>query len=162
MSVGIQWAVNVLDYSNAINQIHKIITQNKNNADSIQEIVDFLYKNFEKYSWVGIYLIKENNLLLGPWCGPSATEHTKIAVGFGICGSAAKTGKTEVIADVSRDTRYLSCFLSTRSEIVVPIKKQDVVVGEIDIDSDVAAAFTSLDVSFLESVAELLVKTNVL
>lgn len=152
----------LLDYSTAINQICRIISQNKNIEDSLQEIVDFLYTNFEKYSWVGIYFVKDDTLILGPWKGTSATEHTSIPIGFGICGAAAKTGKTEVIADVSKDDRYLSCFISTRSEIVVPIKKQGVVVGEIDIDSDSANAFTSSDTIFLESVADILVAKNLI
>lgn len=151
-----------LDYSTALDAISKIISQHKHNADCLQKIVDFLYLNFEKYSWVGIYVVKDDVLVLGPWKGLSATEHTTIPIGFGICGSAAKTGKTEVIADVSRDNRYLSCFVSTRSEIVVPIKKNGVVVGEIDIDSDVVNAFSSLDISFLESVADLFVETQVM
>ncbi|MCK5458503.1 MAG: GAF domain-containing protein, partial [Thermoplasmatales archaeon] len=92
----------------------------------------------------------------GPWKGRQATEHTKISIGDGVCGSAAQSGKTEVVADVSKDTRYLACFVSTRSEIVVPIKKKGVVAGEIDIDSDVSNAFSESDVVFLEKVADML------
>jgi len=87
-----------------------------------------------------------------------ATEHTKISVGDGICGSAAQSGKTEVVGDFSTDGCYLSCFVSTRSEIVVPIKKYGIVVGEIDIDSDVSKAFYESDVKFLEKVADMLCK----
>lgn len=117
-------------------------------------VVDFLYENFDKYSWVGIYRVEGNDLLLGPWKGEQATEHTRIPIGRGICGSAAETGKTEIIADVSRDERYLSCFISTQSEIVVPIKKNDTVIGEIDIDSDIPNAFDKGDVVFLEKIAD--------
>jgi len=74
---------------------------------------------------------------------------------------AAQSGKTEVVADVSKDGRYLACFVSTRSEIVVPIKKKGVVVGEIDIDSDVPDAFSESDVVFLEKVAGMLGKCMV-
>jgi len=117
-------------------------------------VVDFLYENFDKYSWVGIYVVEGNDLLLGPWKGEQATEHTRIPIGRGICGSAAETGKTEIIADVSQDERYLSCFISTQSEIVVPIKKNDTVIGEIDIDSDIPNAFDKGDVVFLEKIAD--------
>lgn len=117
-------------------------------------VVDFLYENFDKYSWVGIYIVEGNDLLLGPWKGEQATEHTRIPIGRGICGSAAETGKTEIIADVSQDERYLSCFISTQSEIVVPIKKNDTVIGEIDIDSDIPNAFDKGDVVFLEKIAD--------
>jgi GAF domain-containing protein len=115
-----------------------------------------LYNGFEKYSWVGIYLVKGDMLVLGPWNGEQATEHTRIPRGRGVCGAAATSGKTEVVDDVSKDNRYLSCFLSTRSEIVVPIKKSQTVIGEIDIDSDQPAAFDDNDVLFLEKVADML------
>jgi GAF domain-containing protein len=111
---------------------------------------------FEQYSWVGIYLVEGTMLVLGPWKGEYATEHTRIPIGKGICGSAARSGKTEVVSDVLKDSRYLSCFLSTRSEIVIPIKKKNKVIGEIDIDSDCPAAFTKADVVFLEKVADML------
>ncbi len=73
-----------------------------------------------------------------------------------MCGAAAKTGNTELVDDVSKDKQYLSCFLSTRSEIVVPIKKKDVVIGEIDIDSDLPSAFDKNDAVFLEKIADML------
>ena len=122
----------------------------------LQTVVDALYEGFEKYSWVGIYLVREDVLVLGPWRGTKETEHTTIPIGKGVCGAAAKTGKTELVDDVSKDKRYLSCFLSTRSEIVVPIKKHKVVIGEIDIDSDTPAAFDRKDTVFLEKIADML------
>jgi len=112
----------------------------------------------QKNNWVGIYLVKGDVLVLGPWKGKQATEHTKISIGKGVCGSAARSGKTEVVADVSKDNRYLSCFRSTRSEIVVPIIKNNKVIGEIDIDSDVPAAFDKTDERFLEKIADMLCK----
>jgi L-methionine (R)-S-oxide reductase len=124
----------------------------------LQYVVDVIYEGFEKYSWVGIYLLKGNNLVLVAWKGKQATEHTTIPLGMGICGSAAKSGKTEIVDDVQKDKRYLSCFLSTRSEIVVPIKKCNVVLGEIDIDSDRPTAFGKHDAMLLEKVADMLAK----
>ena len=97
-------------------------------------------------------------MILGPWKGKHATEHTKIPIGKGICGYAAKTGRTEIVSDVSSDDRYLACFVSTRSEIVVPIRKNGKIVGEIDIDSDIPNAFDSKDAVFLEKIADMLAK----
>lgn len=142
-----------MDYKTAENMIKNIIS---NSSDVLEDIVVFLYKNFDHYTWVGIYIVKGNDLVLGPWKGPHATEHTRINVGQGICGSAALSGKTEVIADVNEDNRYLSCFVSTKSEIVVPIKKNNKVVGEIDIDSDSKDAFNIDDKFFLEKIADML------
>lgn len=108
------------------------------------------------YTWVGIYLLRGEELVLGPWRGPAPTQHVRIPLGVGICGAAARSGKTEVVADVSSDPRYLACFPSTRAEIVVPIVAEGRVLGEIDIDSDLPAAFTEEDRKFLEEVARLL------
>ncbi len=143
-----------LNYEISEKKIKKIIEINE--KSTVKLIVEFLYDNFEHYSWIGIYVLKSNNLILGPWKGPHATEHIKIPIGKGICGSAAKTGKTEIIFDVRADSRYLSCFLSTKSEIVVPIKKDGKIVGEIDIDSDKIGAFTKKDKVFLEKIADML------
>jgi L-methionine (R)-S-oxide reductase len=145
----------LLDYINAERTIKKILLTQPA-LTTFQKIVDVLYYNFEKYSWVGIYFVKGNELILGPWKGKQATEHTTIPLGMGICGAAAKTGKIEIVDDITKDIRYLSCFLSTRSEIVVPIKKMNVVVGEIDIDSDGPTAFDKNDAIFLEKVADML------
>jgi len=143
-----------MNYNNAKQRIKQMLTEKID--DTLQQVVNFLQKNFESYSWVGIYLIKNNMLHLGPWQGPQATEHTKIPIGQGICGAAAKTGKTEIVSDVHADDRYLSCFISTRSEIVVPIKQNDTIIGEIDIDSDTPDAFTEKDDQFLKEIADML------
>ena len=96
-----------------------------------------------------------SDLVLGPWSGPAATEHTRIPIGTGVCGAAA-SGRSEILGDVSRDPRYLACFPSTKSEIVVPIRLGDRVVGEIDIDGRELNGFGPADQRFLESVALLL------
>jgi len=144
-----------LNYELAEKKIKKIISDS---SKILEDVVDFLYKNFKNYSWIGIYIVENNDLVLGPWRGKQATEHTKIPIGKGICGSAAKSGKTEIISDVKSDNRYLSCFVSTKSEIVVPIIKKGNVLGEIDIDSDIFNAFTKEDKEFLEKIADMLSK----
>lgn len=145
-----------MDYLVAENKIKKILFTHETNI--LQDVVNFLYENFEKYSWIGIYVVEGNDLVLGPWKGLQATEHTKIPIGKGICGSAAASGKTEIIPDVNADNRYLSCFISTKSEIVLPIKKDGKIIAEIDIDSDKKDAFTRGDKEFLEKVADMLSK----
>jgi L-methionine (R)-S-oxide reductase len=100
--------------------------------------------------------VEDDDLVLGRWTGPEATEHVRIPIGQGICGAAAASGRTEIVEDVNADPRYLACFTSTRSEIVVPTAYQGRVVGEIDIDSDQPAAFTEADRVFLERVATLI------
>ena len=143
-----------MHYNIAENKINEII--NSEISDKLQKIVDFLYNNFDHYSWIGIYIAQGDHLVLGPWNGEQATVHTKIPFGKGICGSAAATGKTEIIPDVNDDTRYLSCFLSTNSEIVVPIKRDNEIIAEIDIDSNKKNAFSNEDKIFLEKIADML------
>jgi L-methionine (R)-S-oxide reductase len=144
-----------LEYALAEQKIKTILLQ-KDTSNVLQQVVNFLQKHFKQYNWVGIYVIQNDVLVLGPWSGKEATKHVRIPIGRGVCGSAAQRGKTEIVDDVSKDNRYLSCFLSARSEIVVPIKKGIKVVGEIDIDSDIFAAFDKNDAAFLEKIADML------
>jgi L-methionine (R)-S-oxide reductase len=124
----------------------------QNSAEVRQKVVRLL-NQVPTYTWVGIYLVKGNDLHLAAWSGPAATVHTIIQIGKGICGWAAKSGRTEIVSDVSKDARYMQCFANTKSEIVVPVHFQGKVVGEIDIDSDELNAHSSVDREFLEAIA---------
>ena len=136
--------------------VDRILEGGGSDEEILQGVVEALEQLVEHYSWVGIYLVDGDDLVLGPWRGPHATEHVRIPIGQGVCGAAVANGRTEIVDDVNADPRYLACFPSTRSEIVVPIRYQDMVVAEIDIDSDSAAAFRDDDRSFLERVALLI------
>jgi GAF domain-containing protein len=114
-----------------------------------------LKKTMPDYSWVGIYLLDGNELVLGPFEG-KPSPHTRIPLGRGICGAAAAEKATIIVDDVNADPRYLACSLDTKSEIVVPIMNGSEVLGEIDIDSDRLAAFGAADRQMLEAVAALL------
>ena len=143
-------------YRSALEAVDRIVNRESEADEVLRQVVELLHDRFEHHSWVGIYLVEGDDLVLGPWKGPQATEHVRIPVGEGICGAAASTGRTEVVDDVAADERYLACFPSTRSEIVVPIVYEGRVVGEIDIDSDRPAAFGQADRSYLERVAVLI------
>jgi putative methionine-R-sulfoxide reductase with GAF domain len=143
-------------HSGALEAVDRIINLGGDADDVLRQVVSVLHDRFDHYSWVGIYLVEDDELVLGPWEGPQATEHVRIPVGQGICGAAAASGRTEVVDDVNADPRYLACFPSTRSEIVVPISYEGRVVAEIDIDSDTPAAFGENDRRFLERVALLI------
>jgi L-methionine (R)-S-oxide reductase len=107
-----------------------------------------------RYDWVGIYWVDGDMLELGPWSGRHATEHVRIPVQEGICGAAVREAQTIIVDDVQSDPRYLSCFLETRSEIVVPIFAQGKIIGEIDIDGAEKGSFTNEDKAFLVALAE--------
>lgn len=122
----------------------------------LDTVVETLQQEHPKYNWVGIYLLLGDMLVLGPYRG-KPTVHTRIPIGEGICGLAARTQETVNITDVRTDSRYLACSLETQSELVVPIMDGDTVCGEIDIDSDQLAAFDESDMSGIEQVAAALV-----
>lgn len=140
-------------YRGALESVDRIVNRESDADEVLRRVVEVLHDRFGHYSWVGIYLVEGDDLVLGPWRGPQATEHVRIPIGQGICGAAAASGATEIVDDVSADDRYLACFVSTRSEIVVPIAYDGRVVGEIDVDSDAPAAFGAEDQRFLERVA---------
>jgi len=120
--------------------------------------VDLLKTRLPHYTWVGIYLLEGEELVLGPYLG-KPSPHTRIPLGRGICGAAATEKATIIVDDVNSDPRYLACSLETRSEIVVPILAANDparVLGEIDIDSDQLAIFGQEDRSLLEAVARAL------
>lgn len=123
-------------------------------ADSaMTQAVELLKDGVPEYTWVGIYLMEgDNELVLGPYRG-KPSPHTRISLGSGICGAAATEKATIVVDDVNADPRYLACSIDTKSEIVVPILDGPRVLGEIDIDSDRAAAFGPADRALLEPIA---------
>jgi GAF domain-containing protein len=123
--------------------------------EALSRTVETLKRRVPHYTWVGIYLLEGDELVLGPFLG-KPSPHTRIPLGRGICGAAATDKTTIIVDDVNSDARYLACSVETKSEIVVPIMRGDVVLGEIDIDSDQTAAFNDEDRRMLESVAALL------
>jgi L-methionine (R)-S-oxide reductase len=122
---------------------------------AMQLAVEQLKAQVPHYTWVGIYQLEGNELVLGPFLG-KPSPHTRIPLNRGICGAAASQQQTIIVDDVNSDPRYLACSLETKSEIVVPIMKDGQVLGEIDIDSDQPAAFDGRDKALLENVARAL------
>lgn len=104
-------------------------------------------------SWAGIYWLQGSDLVLGPYEGP-ATEHTRIPVGEGVCGTAVSTGEDQLVGDVHAVKNYLACTPSVRSEIVVLIRARGRVIGEIDLDAEALDAFDEDDRCTLRAVAD--------
>lgn len=122
---------------------------------ALRQAVERLKAGLPHYTWVGIYFLEGDELVLGPCLG-KPSPHTRIPLNRGICGAAASQKHTIVVDDVNNDPRYLACSLETKSEIVVPIMRGETVLGEIDIDSDQPAAFGAKDRELLEEVANAL------
>jgi L-methionine (R)-S-oxide reductase len=131
-----------------------VLTSSSKSAEQLMAgIAKLLHETMLKYNWVGFYMLEteasEPMLVLGPFEG-AMTPHTRIPLNQGICGAAASTGKTVVVDDVRSDPRYLACSIETKSEIVAPVFAQGKVVGELDIDSHFAAAFSLDDRQLVE------------
>jgi L-methionine (R)-S-oxide reductase len=127
------------------NELTQVAQAVRSAQDLMQTMVKLLHERMLKYNWVGFYMLEPGArppmLVLGAFEG-AMTPHTRIPLNEGICGAAASSGQTVVVDDVSKDPRYLACSLETKSEIVVPVFVHGKVVGELDVDSHFAAAFT--------------------
>jgi GAF domain-containing protein len=143
------------DYAAVEQEIRRAVAPLSDGTAAMSETVRILQQRVPFYTWVGIYLLEGEELVLGPFVG-KPSPHTRIPLGRGICGAAATARATIVVDDVNSDPRYLACSLETQSEIVVPIMRDATVLGEIDIDSDRRAAFGGADRRMLESVAAIL------
>ena len=146
------------DRTDLVTAIRSAIASAPNPNAAMTQAVRLLKDAIPYYSWVGIYLLDGDELVLGPFVG-KPSPHTRIPLGRGICGAAATEKATIVVDDVNADARYLACSLETKSEIVVPIMEDGEVLGEIDIDSDTPAAFGDADRRLLEQVAALLAES---
>lgn len=135
--------------------VEDALTSEHDVSHALERVVAILKREMPSYTWVGIYLLEGDELVLGPFLG-KPSPHTRIPLARGICGAAATEKQTIIVDDVNADPRYLACSLETRSEIVVPIMSGPRVLGEIDIDSDRPAAFNAEDQTMLEAVASLL------
>src|SRR5687767_6519238 len=142
------------NHQRTLKKIESLIGR-ESGMQAMETVVRTLQAEHPDYTWVGIYLLYGNELVLGPFVG-KPSPHTRIPLGRGICGAAATERTTIIVDDVSADPRYLACSLDTKSEIVTPIMLDGDVLGEIDIDSDKPAAFGPADRSLLERVAALL------
>jgi len=139
------------------NGLIRILNSEGDAKSRLQRICNYLHENIRCCDWAGYYLVDPSltgELLLGPYSG-EPTEHTRIEFGSGICGQAASTGNTLVIADVKNETNYLSCSPYVKSEIVVPVIHENAIAGEIDLDSFTENGFSEDDRNFLEWVAEM-------
>jgi len=123
----------------------------------LQRLMQHLHDRLPHYYWVGIYWLQGDTLVLGPYVGPP-TEHVRIPIGRGVCGTAIAENANQIVHDVRERENYLACNLETRSEIVVLIRQPDTgaIIGQIDVDSTQVGAFDESDEAFLEAIARLI------
>jgi GAF domain-containing protein len=120
----------------------------------LAEAVRRIEGSSRRFDWVGVYLLENGELVLGPYVG-APTEHDRIPIGRGVCGTAVAEDRNVSVPDVREIDNYIACSVGTRSELVVLIRepRSGRVVGQLDLDSDRLAAFGDVDERELETVA---------
>lgn len=139
-------------YKNLLPQIEALISGEKDLVANLANIAAAIKQTFD-FLWVGFYLVKENELVLGPFQGPIAC--TRIAYGKGVCGTAWKEKKTIVVEDVDKFPGHIACNSDSKSEIVVPVIKNGNVAMVLDMDSSQLASFNQTDEFWLGKICNL-------
>lgn len=140
-------------YQSLIPQIKALIEGETDTVANLANIAAALKEQF-KWLWVGFYIIKDDELVLGPFQGPVAC--TRIAKGKGVCGAAWLQGEILVVPDVDAFPGHIACSSLSKSEIVVPMVKDGHVWGVLDADSDELDQFDEVDAKYLENIGQLL------
>lgn len=134
-------------------QVKALINKESDIIANMANVAAIIHETFN-FWWTGFYRVIDNELVLGPFQGPIAC--TRIAYGRGVCGTAWKEKKTIVVEDVHQFPGHIACSSASKSEIVVPIFKNNQVVAVLDIDSEKLATFDNIDKEWLEKLVELL------
>ncbi len=141
-------------YQSLLPQIKSLLGGESDMIANMANICAALKYGFN-YLWVGFYLIKENQLVLGPFQGPIAC--TRINMGKGVCGIAWKNNETIIVDDVDQFPGHIACSSLSKSEIVLPIyNTQNEIIGVLDIDSECYQSFDNIDKLYLNQIIELL------
>lgn len=143
-------------YESLVSMLEALIKDEEDDIANISNASAIINALIDRLNWCGFYLMKNGELVLGPFQGMPACN--RIQVGKGVCGTAAAEKKTFRIEDVHKFEGHIACDSASNSEIVVPIVKNDVVYGVLDLDSPEAARFTELEQEYLEKCVEILNK----
>lgn len=142
-------------YQSIIPQIQAIVEDESDVIANLANICAALKQQFG-WLWIGFYLVKDNELVLGPFQGPIAC--TRIAKGRGVCGAAWQQQQVIVVPDVDQFPGHIACSSASRSEIVLPIMKAGECVGVLDIDSDELNQFDEVDTEYLQQLMQVIEK----
>ena len=140
-------------YESLIPQINGLLTGEPDLVANLANVAAALKEQFGWF-WVGFYLVKGEELVLGPFQGPVAC--TRIRKGRGVCGSSWAQAQTLIVPDVEQFPGHIACSSLSKSEIVVPIIRNGEVLGVLDVDSDELDQFDEQDKHYLEQILELI------
>ncbi|HHL3300711.1 GAF domain-containing protein [Bacillus cereus group sp. Bce001] len=143
-------------YETVIKQLDALLTGESNVVANLSNASALLNQFLDRVNWVGFYVTEGNQLVLGPFQGMPAC--VRIPFGRGVCGVAAETKTTQLVADVHQFPGHIACDSASNSEIVVPIIKDGNVIGVLDIDSPEKNRFDEIDQRYLEKFVETLLK----
>ncbi|MED0937390.1 GAF domain-containing protein [Bacillus mobilis] len=143
-------------YETVIKQLDALLTGEANVVANLSNASALLNQFLDRVNWVGFYVTEGNQLVLGPFQGMPAC--VRIPFGRGVCGVAAETKTTQLVADVHQFPGHIACDSASNSEIVVPIVKEETVIGVLDIDSPEKNRFDEVDQRYLEKFVEMLLK----
>ncbi|MGE6539607.1 GAF domain-containing protein [Bacillus luti] len=143
-------------YETVIKQLDALLTGESNVVANLSNASALLNQFLDRVNWVGFYVTEGNQLVLGPFQGMPAC--VRIPFGRGVCGVAAETKTTQLVADVHQFPGHIACDSASNSEIVVPIVKDGTVIGVLDIDSPEKNRFDEVDQRYLEKFVETLLK----
>ena len=146
-------------YDILLKEIKLYLETSSSFEESLKWVCNLLKKRVEKYHWVGYYMNDEKNKSLVLKCfSGKPTSHKIIPYGKGVCGQVANKKKTIIVNDVESEENYISCNIDVKSEIVVPLFLNNIIIGQIDIDSNFPSAFNSHDELFLIEINSLVSK----
>lgn len=145
------------NYELLISQVASITAGETDMIANMANISSLLFNGIDDINWAGFYLFKESQLVLGPFHGNPAC--IRIAMGKGVCGTSAETRKIQIIEDVHQFQGHITCDSASNSEIVLPIVKNDVLIGVLDIDSPSFSRFNDSDAEYLTKIVDILLKT---
>lgn len=140
-------------YQSLIPQIKGLLTGEDDLIANLANVAAALKEQFN-WLWIGFYLVKNDELVLGPFQGPVAC--TRIKKAKGVCGSCWDQAKTLIVGDVEKFPGHIACSSSSKSEIVIPIFKNNNVVAVLDVDSSELSTFNETDQKYLEQIVQLL------
>lgn len=146
----------VQQYETVIKQLDALLTGESNVVANLSNASALLNQFLDRVNWVGFYITEGNQLVLGPFQGMPAC--VRIPFGRGVCGVAAETKTTQLVADVHQFPGHIACDSASNSEIVVPIIKDGNVIGVLDIDSPEKNRFDEVDQRYLEKFVETLLR----
>jgi GAF domain-containing protein len=141
------------NYRSIIPQIKALIDGEPDLIANLANIVAALKEQFEWF-WIGFYLVKNDELVLAPFQGPVAC--TRIKKGRGVCGTSWAKAETLIVPDVEAFPGHIACSSLSKSEIVVPVIRENQVVAVLDVDSDKLSDFDETDKQFLEEIISLI------